>query len=107
VWRIAIEDLADAAEASLAQVRRETRQQRLRLSGIAVHAIVRQRERAEQPAPDRALVIGGVALAYAAGVDADIVGMPRRQAAQSNRGQQFAAAGIHHRMCAPRIEQSG
>src|SRR5471032_1386617 len=104
---VAVENLAYGAKACLVQVWCETGQQRVRLPGIGVDSVVRDRERTEQPAPDRALVIDRVAVAWTTGVAASVVGMPWRQAAQAHRREQLTAADIHHGACAPRVEQPG
>src|SRR5260370_29310727 len=83
--RVAIENFAERAEAvrmNLAAERLEETQRRL---AVVVDAIVCECERAEQPAPDGALMIGGVAIAGAASVMAGISRFARRETPQSVR----------------------
>src|SRR5215467_9231015 len=60
VRRIAVHDLADAADTAFFQVTRETCEQCQRVLRIPVHAMVGQRKGAEEPAPYGSLVIGAV-----------------------------------------------
>ena len=64
---------------------------------IAIQGIVRPRERAEQPRPYRALVIGTVALTLTATVVADVTRILGVERAQALRGEQFPRAGPDHR----------
>src|ERR1700688_1664135 len=78
---VTVENLADRAQARCLQVRRQARQQRMCLRDIGMDTVVREHERAEQPAPNRALVIRRVTLAWTARVAPAVSGVPRRQAA--------------------------
>jgi len=83
VRRIAVEDLADRAQAGIRQVigdRRQTRQRRL---GVAADSVLRQGIVTQQPGPYRALMIGVVAPEYVAPVVALVVRVVRVQCAQA------------------------
>src|SRR6267143_5538268 len=105
--RIAVHDFADGSDAAFIKVGGETRQQFLRMRGVAIYAEVRQCERTEQPVPYRTLVIGGVPLARVAAILPGVPRVTRREAPQTDRRQQLARAGIHDRTSAPRIQQVG
>ena len=70
--------LIEPTHASL-RVRRHRGEPRQRGGRIAIDAVVRQRERSEQPRPHRALVIDGVALARAAAIATRIRRVVRRR----------------------------
>src|SRR5207302_1883767 len=80
---------------------------RLRMCAVAIDAKVRQRERAEQPAPYRTLVIGGVPPAQIAAIPPGIARVTRREAAHSDRRQQRPRASVHDRPGTLRIQQAG
>ena len=71
------------AGARCANVREQRFEKGHRGSGVAIHAQVRQRERAEQPSPHRALVVGFVALDRPSCVVSAVAGFAGREAAQS------------------------
>ena len=82
---IPIHDLADLADAGLTQMRGYATQQVERRGGIPMNAMVRGRQRAQQPGPYGALVIGGVALHRAAAVATDVAAVARGEGAQIRR----------------------
>src|SRR6516162_110324 len=61
VWWVPVEDLADLAEPGIGQVVADRFEKTLRRRGVAIHAIMSKRPRAQQPSPYRTLVIGAVA----------------------------------------------
>src|SRR6266568_2986425 len=67
-WRVAIKDFTERAEATRIDLTSQGLEKTQRSSGVAVNAIVRKSEGAEQPAPYGALMIRGVAIARAAAV---------------------------------------
>ncbi len=62
---------------------------------IAMHAQMGESERAEQPCPDRALVISAVARDRTAFISALIARLGRTEAPQAERGQEVPAARLH------------
>jgi hypothetical protein len=86
VRRVAVEDLADLAEAGIEKMIADWAQKKLRRRGVVVDAIMGKRIMAEQPRPHRALMLAAVALDDPALVAAMIVGIVRRQRAQSIGG---------------------
>ena len=91
--RVAIHHFADMAQAGFIQMRVQRRQEagpcRLpRLRRVAAHPQPGLDERAQQPGPGGALVIGAVALARAAREARPVVGVGRVQRAQAERGEQ-------------------
>ncbi len=90
--RLGIEDLADRADAGLGEVGFETVEKmpcRLALVGIDLEPGVD--EGADQPGPYRALVVGRVARPQITEITRLVIGLPRRQRAQSHRRQQAFA----------------
>jgi hypothetical protein len=85
VRSIAIEYFADRAEARLAQMGDHAVQKLERMGGVAVHAVMGEREWTKQPAPNGALVIDGVALARSAEVSGSVAWIICRQTTQANR----------------------
>lgn len=59
---------------------------------VAVDAQVREHERSQQPAPDRALMIGGIAILGSAGVVALVSGLAGGEAAQPIGREQMLCA---------------
>src|SRR4030095_5102787 len=92
---VAVEYFCERAEAVGDHGVRERLQEREGGGAVFVNAMVRESERSEQPAPDDPLVISGVALATAAGIDTGIARFTRRKAAQSIRSQQVGCAGVN------------
>src|SRR5205807_4960628 len=92
VGRVAVEDLGDAAGARFGEVGLERGQDAPPFgdAGFAAHADERGEVRSEEPRPDRALVIGAVALARATEVRADETRVVRRQRAQSDGREQLS-----------------
>ena len=80
-----------------------SRQRRARLV-VRIHLQPRVDERADQPAPHRALVIGGVARAQIAVVLRLVVAMTGRQRAQSDGRQQAIADHVEDRPPALAVE---
>src|SRR3984957_6156601 len=93
---VAIKYLADRPHAGAVEVLRHGREERLRERRIAIHAVVSPDEGAQQPAPDGAHVVSGIALLRASQVSSDKPRFLRAQAAQPVAGQKFAAAAINH-----------
>src|SRR5690606_36996842 len=89
VRRVAVEYLADVANAVIVDVICQRAQIAGGCGRVAEHAIVRDGKRAEQPRPGRSLVIGGVALKLVAAVEAVIVVLVRRKGSQSTRDDQL------------------
>ena len=91
---IAVKDLAEAAQA----VRSPLPQQRVQKGPggrrVAVYAQVSARKGADQPAPDGALVVGGVARATVAAIVADVGRIVGSEAAQAMGGKEVAGAGV-------------
>src|SRR5438552_16325933 len=58
---------------------------RERGGAILVHAVVRQREWTQQPPPNQALMVDGITLTRAAGIDASIAALTGRKASQTER----------------------
>ena len=86
VWqvrRVAFEDLGDTAEPGVAQVVPDRRKQAERRLPVAVEPVARLGVRAQQPAPDRTLVVGAVAVDLVAAVGAPIGRIVRRKRAQT------------------------
>ena len=65
---ITVEDFADGAQTRFGQVIEHRQQERAGCFGVAKRAVMREREGAEQPTPDGALVIGAVTAAHVAAV---------------------------------------
>src|SRR5437763_583159 len=84
--RIAVEDLGDRADTVVFQALRERLAERARGRRVAVDPGVREREGAEEPRPDRALVIGAVARARVAADPGAPAPGPERRTAGSDRG---------------------
>lgn len=61
---------------------------------ILVNAIMGESEGTEEPAPDRALMVGGIALAWSAGIGGSVTGFAGSEAAQSVWGQQMGDASV-------------
>src|SRR5882724_6974203 len=80
--RLGLEDLGDAAQPVIRQMLRHRREEGARGLPVAVHAVVRERERSEQPGPRGALVVRTVALPRAARVPRLIARLARGQAAE-------------------------
>src|SRR5262249_14779889 len=102
VGRIAVGDLGDVTEAGDAQVleqRDEKTAARFRpvRRVVAVDPEPGIDERADEPGPHRALVIGAVALAHAALVAWAIRGIARRERPQAHRREEVALDGADHR----------
>src|SRR6266540_6009596 len=60
--RVAVEDLGDGADAMVAEVVGERRQERAGRRGVAIRLEVCQGERSEEPGPHRALMVDAVTL---------------------------------------------
>src|SRR4029079_15914618 len=94
--RIAVEDFTDLADARVAQVRADAVEIGAGLCEIAVHAVVRTYEWAQQPAPHGPLVISPIAFAGTTDVGADISHRVRREAAQPHGRPQMSCASIDY-----------
>jgi hypothetical protein len=75
--RIAIEDFTDLSETAFPQMRRDAPQIGECLIGVAMYVVMSKRKRTEQPAPDGALVIDGVAAVGIARVATRVTGFGR------------------------------
>src|SRR3984893_5001330 len=91
--RLGAEDLGDRADAGLAEVGDEARQQLARLGAplLAAYAHHGGEIGPEQPGPDRALVIGAVALRGGARGDGAVGGIVGRERPQADRGPGLGA----------------
>src|SRR6267378_5451352 len=83
---ITVKNFAERAEAAGINLAAERLEETQRRFAVLVDAVVCECEGSEQPAPDRALMISGVAIAGAAAVMAGISRFARREAPQSMRG---------------------
>ena len=63
-----------------------------------VYAVVRQRKWTQQPTPHGSLMVCGIALARAAGIDGRVTGFAGRKAPQTERGKELRCAGVHYRL---------
>src|SRR6185369_12269461 len=104
VRRLRVEELGGRVETRLVQVREERRQEscaglRLRLARAAADADPGVDERAQEPRPDGALMIRGVALADAALVVRRVVGRARREGAEADRRLEACLDGVHDPAC--------
>src|SRR5204862_2465828 len=84
------DDLGDVVETGLVEVCEQGRDEacarlRLRVRSASADADPRVDERAEQPWPDRALMVGAVALARTALVVADVGGIAGLERAEADR----------------------
>src|SRR5947209_14548337 len=104
--RIGVEDLGDRADPKVAEMVGERRQERQRGRGVAVGLEVGEREGAEKPGPDRALMVRTVACALIAAVVAPIVGIARSEATQPERRQEVARAGVDDALLALRSQRA-
>src|SRR6266567_2120445 len=87
--RVAIENLADAAESMNVQMIRH-RTEKLRCAvWVVVNAEVRESERAKQPGPHRSLVVRAIAIDGWTAIPAAILRIVRREAPQSMRSQKM------------------
>src|SRR5215831_18281062 len=105
--RLAVHDFADASDAGLIQMRSKTFKQCQGVSGVAVYPVMRQGIGTEEPRPDGALVIAGIALAGVARVTVRVARVGGRKAPQANRGQKLPCAHIDDRPRALCIEKTG
>jgi hypothetical protein len=78
--RVPAKDLADAADAAIDQVSEDGLQERAGRGRVAIDAQMGVHKGADQPAPDRALVVSAIPPAHAAAVAASIVGVSGGQA---------------------------
>src|SRR5712691_13051315 len=92
---IAVEDLGDGADTVVGEVMLKRRQERARRLRVAVDLEVSQRERTKEPRPDRALVVGAVALALIAAVPALVLRVAGREAPESVGRDEMPGAGVH------------
>jgi hypothetical protein len=86
VGRGRLEDLVEGAQALDAELVREGRQEGRGPVLVSEHVEVRLDEGADQPSPDRALMIGGVAAQLIAPIVWEGSQAPRGEAAQAGRG---------------------
>src|SRR5882724_6452838 len=92
--RIAIEDLGDRPEPVVAEMMRHWREEGACRLGVAVHLEVRERERAEEERPHRALMISAVAVPLIAAVLALVLRVAGRKTPQPVGRQEMARAGV-------------
>src|SRR6266581_8544203 len=97
-WRVAIKDFTERAEATRIDLTFQGREEPQRSRAVAVNAIVRKSEGAEQPAPYGALMIRGVAIARAATVVPGVARLTRSEAPQSVRGEEIPGANLDNRL---------
>src|SRR5438094_1787430 len=103
--RIAVEDLGDRADPKVAEMVGERRQERQRGRGVAVGLEVGEREGAEKPGPDRALMVRTVACTLIAAIVAPIVGIAGSEATQPERRQE-TRAGVDDALLALRSQRA-
>src|SRR5258708_18244694 len=75
------------------------------MRALGIDVVMRQRERAEQPIPHGTLMISAVALVHAPAIAPGVVRIARCEAAQPDRRQELARAGLYDRTGAAGIEQ--
>ncbi len=92
--RIAVVDLADAAQPVIVQMIRHRLKITQRDSRVPIDPVMGAHEGPDQPGPRGSLVIDAVALRAAAAVIANIVGFVRGKTAQPIRDHQLARADI-------------
>ena len=93
-----VEDLADRADAGLVEVRDEAVEEAPRARAVlGMHLEPRVDERADEPRPDGALVIRGIARAEIAVVGRLEVGMIGRERAQADGRHELRARDVDHR----------
>src|SRR5579863_7423382 len=63
---------------------------------VLIYAVMGQGEGAEEPCPDSALMVGGVAFARAAGIGGGVAGFAGGEAAQAVGGDEVGGAGVHY-----------
>ena len=94
MWRIAVVDLGDVAQAVLGGFGFENLEAAAAVSeglgGAAVDAQISREIRAEEPGPNGALVIGGVAFVGSALVFADVAGVARGESAEAVVSKEIA-----------------
>src|SRR5262249_51621864 len=78
VWCVAIENFAERADAVTIDALCQRFQKGQRCRSHPVNAIMGEREWTEQPAPNRSLMIGGVALTHSASVAPHMTWLARR-----------------------------
>src|SRR5215472_4312411 len=109
VRSVAVGDLADLAEAGLLEMLLEVVEPCGGLGAgcgaAGVHFDIGGDERAEEPGPDGALMVGAVAAGDIAFVAAAVVRVLGRKSAKTHRGAQFAVDDLHHLAGAVAIEQ--
>jgi len=103
--RLRCEDLADGAEPGVEQVIAHGGEALQCEIGIAVHAVFGQRVMAEQPRPDRSLVVGAVAPHRVATVVAVVGRIVRTERAQPEAGQQRATNRVDDACCRGAFDQ--
>src|SRR6185312_15404485 len=100
-----VEDLADRAEAERAERADASLEKAPRAGSIAgVHLEPGVDPRADQPRPDRALVVRRVARPQIAEIAFFVLRLARRQRAQADRGEQPLAHDVEHRVPARPLE---
>src|SRR5947209_19121277 len=100
-----VEDLADRADARLVQVRDEAFQKLARARAVfRVDFEPRVNERADEPGPDRALVVGGVARLQVAVVGRLELRVVGRERAQADGRQELLPRDFEHRLPALAFE---
>ena len=108
--RLGVRDLRDVAQPGVAEMLQQWCEEPAAglaagVVGAAVHPQPGLHERAQEPRPDGALVIGAVALDHPPFVMRPVAGFPRRQRAQAERRQQLPRDGVHDRRGALTLEQ--
>src|SRR5271166_4405648 len=104
--RVAVKNLADRAETGCAEMVAKWREDPHRRVRILKDPQVRGEERADQPPPDRALVISAVAMKLIAAIQARIRRIGWRERTQSMGGQQRARARFDDRALAVRAQRA-
>src|SRR5258706_12089051 len=105
--RIAVEDFTDCSDTGLSKVCGDAAEEGERVRRVAINPLVCDCKGTQQPAPHRALVVAGVALARAAAVVGNVGGVRRLERAQSERCQQQGGADIDYGALLVRFKQVG
>src|SRR5258706_13919389 len=95
---IAVKNFARCAEAGGRDMLQHRFEKRCSNRRILMDVQVRQRERAQQPAPDCPLMIGGIAFFRLTRIPPAVARLARPQTPQSERSQEFTRAYIDNRL---------
>ena len=93
-WRVAIKNFSKCSKAIVADVRGERFKVAPGSVPISINAKMSLDKRPEEPAPGCALMIGGIAVAWASGVVALITRLARSEAAQTVGREKLPGANV-------------